>query len=92
MESERRAEDRATQGQMASAVAKKMQEVTKGAAPAADVQHDESGHVTFLKVPEEQKSQRANERKRWREPLYKLPVGMFLQIPRLGACCAGKEE
>ena len=47
-----------------------------GAAGAGGAQpHGSGGHVAFLKVAEEDKMARAQARKRWRDPLYRLPVG-----------------
>lgn len=43
-------------------------------------------HVSFLPVPEEQKMQRAMERKRWREPLYKLPTGALPALQCAHVC------
>jgi hypothetical protein len=53
-------------------------------APVADPTHSDPGHVTFLKIPEEDKAQRAQERHRWREPLYSVPVGATHSCPQLG--------
>jgi hypothetical protein len=66
-----------TDGSVAAADRQASAGLAQAASPDAGG-HSKSGHghVAFLKVPEEEKVQRAQERKRWREPLYELPVGM----------------
>jgi hypothetical protein len=78
-------DDHAAAVQMAGLLAKKVQQnVSNSATVTAEAHLDGGGHVTFLPVPEDQRARRAKERERWREPLYKLPVGVvsFLLICR----------